>query len=551
MGRETMRMGLLLLVSVAALSRVPDSTGSDHRFDRAFSAIDRALRSQPAGPGVVVGITDRDQTLRTFAHGYADIKTRAPIAETSLFEIGSISKSFTAIALMQLADEGRFDPQAPIKRYLPWFEMKSNDPLVTGHHLLTHTAGFPNYRADASSAAYATYALRDFEPSYPPGAHFWYSNTGFQTLGYVLEAIEGMPASAVIDRRIVGPLGMRSSIGLITDAERAKLPPSYVAEPCGAGYLEQPWFEYRAADGSIISTVGDMLAYARMILNHGAIPGGRLLSAQAFTTLTTPALENYAYGLRVRTEGDDLQIGHGGAIAGFRSGMVAHMNDGIGIVFLGNGPIDQTFARWITSTVRSALYGHPLPPPPTVPSEEEAKVPLSALAGSYVAPGGEAIEFDATGTGLTLRRAGRTVPLKRLSPETFCSSQEDLASYPFAFEQRDGVTIAVSHGPEWFAGKSYAGPTDSPVPPEYLPLVGRYESHNPERGPLRVFVRKGQLMAARGLSEATLLIRVAANVFRPAQPDFNPERFVFDSIAGGHALRLILSGEPMYRIDAR
>jgi D-alanyl-D-alanine carboxypeptidase len=530
---------------------VPISTGADGRLDRAFAAIDRALRAQPDGPGVAIGVTDRNRTLKIFTHGYADLKTRAPIGESTRFETGSIGKSFTAVALMQLMDEGRFDPQAPIVKYLPWFEMHSNGPPITGHHLLSHTSGFPNYRADAASAAYAAYALRDFEPSYPPGAHFWYSNLGFQTLGYALEAIEGLPTHKVIEHRIFGPLGMRSSIGVITDSARAKLPASYVAETCGSGYVEQPWFEYRAADGSIVSTVADMLAYTRMILNRGAIPGGRLLSERAFTLLTTPVLENYGYGLRVVTEGDDLIIGHGGAIAGFRSGMVAHMNDGFGIVFLRNGPGDDAFGRWVQSAVRGALRGQPIPPPPSAPSEGAKNTPLSTFAGSYVAPGGETVEFTAAAGGLTMHRAGRSVSLERLSTSTFCSSQDDLADYPFAFEQRAGVAVAVSHGPDWFAGKSYEGSKDFPVPPDYLPLVGRYESHTPESTPLRVFVRKGQLIAARGFSEGTPLVKVAANVFRPAEPDFNPERYVFDAVAGGHALRLMVSGEPMYRIDDR
>ena len=82
------------------------------RLSRTFEAIDRAAAASTM-PGMVIGITDRNHTLKVIAHGFADLKTKTPVTPETLFEIGSISKSFTAIALMQLFDEGRFDPQTP------------------------------------------------------------------------------------------------------------------------------------------------------------------------------------------------------------------------------------------------------------------------------------------------------------------------------------------------------------------------------------------------------------------------------------------------------
>src|SRR5258708_4348503 len=102
-------------------------------LDGAFDAIDKAVQSSQV-PGMVVGITDRKGAVRVVFHGYADIKTKTPIAADSLFAIGSITKSFTAIALMQMFDEGRFDPKAPVTKYLPWFAVQSKFGPITGHH---------------------------------------------------------------------------------------------------------------------------------------------------------------------------------------------------------------------------------------------------------------------------------------------------------------------------------------------------------------------------------------------------------------------------------
>ena len=538
-------MIVAVLLCRATATFAQDSSAA--RLARVFVAIDSALAQEPPIPGFVLGITDRNHTLHVFTHGYSDLRTRAPITESSLFEIGSLSKSFTAVALMQLFDEGRFSPQAPIATYLPWFTMRSKYPAVTGHSLLSHTSGLPNYRPDLASAPYATYALREFAPSYAPGAHYWYSNTGFQTLGYALEAIDDTVYHAIIERRVFGPLGMRSSVAAITDAIRDKLPTSYSRDGCDTSYAQQPWFEYYAGDGSVASTAEDILAYDRMLLNRGVGPNGRMLSERAFTMLTTPVLEHYAYGLRARSDSGDTLIGHGGLIAGFVSDMVANLDAGFGIVFLANALLDQDLEFWVMNSVRAAIRGKPLP---TRQSTQQTARKISQFAGSFVAANGGRLEFIANDRGLELTRDGRTFTLRRIGPRLFCSTEPTMAAFPFAFEQHGDTTVAVSHGPEWFASGRTAPPAVK-TPAAYLAFVGRYENHNPEGEPLRIFVRRGELYAADGFSEAVRLIRVNEHLFRPAEPAFNPERYEFGAVVAGHALRVLVSGMPLYRIDDR
>src|SRR5262245_17910722 len=135
-------------------------------------------------PGMALAITSRDRLLHVGAFGFANLPAQRPVTRDTLFEIGSISKSFTSIALLQLRDEHRFDPQAPIARYLPWFSVKTKYAPITGHHLMTHTAGLPRDRDDVPSSPFQAYAVRDREMGYAPGSHFAYSNVGYQVLGY-------------------------------------------------------------------------------------------------------------------------------------------------------------------------------------------------------------------------------------------------------------------------------------------------------------------------------------------------------------------------------
>jgi CubicO group peptidase (beta-lactamase class C family) len=419
-------------------------------------------------PALVIAVTDRNRTLGVIAHGHADIKTKAPATAESLFPIGSIGKSFTAMALMELFDEGRFDPQAPLATYLPWFRVHSSSVPITGHHLLTHTAGLPRYRADLASTEFAAYWLRNYDVPYAPGTHYWYSNLGFQTLGYALEKIEHAPWHSIIERRIFDRIGMSASTAIIDDALRMRLPVSYQIWPYGNQIVEQPWFEYNAGDGAIASTGEDMAKYVRALLNRGALPAGRLISDAAFTRMTTPFRDDYAYGLGVRTIDGDTVLRHTGGIAGFSSVMEVHINDGYGVVLLTNGQPSRELGLWILAAVKAAVRGQPVPELPTT----------------------------------------NTVPR--------VNARE---------------------------------PEDVDVPAAFRPYVGRYKNHSVENPTVRIFVRNGQLMAAHGGADVEPLARIGPALFKPAKPDFNPERYHFDSVVDGVALRLSFSGMPMYRVD--
>ena len=199
-----MALGVLALPARAAAADV------DAKLTEAATAIDQAL-SHSSVPGLVIGITDRHGLRKVIVHGYGDLKTRKPLTAESRFAIGSISKAFTAIALMQVSQESRFDPHAPITRYLPSLVIHSRFAPITGHDLLSHTSGLPNYLPDSASSRYAAIELGTFAPAYAPGAHWWYSNTGFHLLGYVLENIEHEPYTKILRRRVLEPIGMTST----------------------------------------------------------------------------------------------------------------------------------------------------------------------------------------------------------------------------------------------------------------------------------------------------------------------------------------------------
>ena len=526
----------------------------DARLRQAAQAIEAEL-AKSNRPGVVIGISDRQQLRQVAVHGYSDLKARIPLTRESRFAIGSISKAFTAIALMQLADEGRFDPHAPVARYLPSFKIRSAYPPMTGHDVLSHTAGLPYYLTDTASSRAVLLSLEDFTPTYAPGAHWAYSNTGFQVMGYVLEQIEGEQYDTIVRRRVLEPLGMSASSAVIDDAQRDHMTLSYTRWPYNGQYVESPWFEYLAGDGSIVSTVGDMAAYTRFFLNRGQGSKKRLLSERSFATLTTPVLEDYGYGLFVRREHDHTVISHSGGIAGFASYIEAHPDEGFSLVMLSNGGLDNTLRLWVTELVTAAFADRELPKAP--PADPDALMaPLKDYVGHFKAVAGDApntIEVRLVRDNLLLQGPEGERRLQRIGVNTFraVSDSGDHDCYVFARleDKPQGIVTGVSHGIRW-----YASPT-SQVPPAVAPAayaayVGHYVNNGPEGPVARVFVRNGKLFASLFM-EASIpplpLETVDANTFRLGAEDFSPERARFDGIIDGHAQRLTIDGVPLYR----
>ena len=229
---------------------------------------------------MAVALTDHEKLLRVSTYGFADVAARTPVTPESLFEIGSIGKSFTNIALLQEREAGRLDLNAPITRYLPWFQVQSEYEPITTHHLMSHTAGLITGTELAPHGRYESWALRNTKTSSPPGERFHYSNIGYKTLGFLLEDLLGRRYEDIIKSRILDPLGMTATHPVITFETRERAAVAYRCfyddRPEHPSYPLVPalWGEYGAGDGCLASTPADMAAYLRMFMNQGQGPDG-------------------------------------------------------------------------------------------------------------------------------------------------------------------------------------------------------------------------------------------------------------------------------------
>ncbi len=573
---------VLLLVMLVGTLAVPDAGTQEEglRLEQAWARLDafvaRHMKEENV-PGLALAVTTRQGLLGVRTYGWADVKARVPVTPETLFEIGSISKSFTAICLLQLREEGKFDPQAPVTKYLPWFKINSKFGPILGHHLLSHSAGLPRDRDDITGSRYQAAALAERWTGFAPGERFYYSNIGYQTLGYLLEELRGQNYADIIRERILTPLGMTSTEPVIRHETRKRLAvgydrfyddrPAHVSHPL----VEARWLEYGGGDGSISATAADLAAYLRMLLNRGAGPSasglrtspqGRVLSEESFRLLIgrvipmNPEQEGekayYGYGLSIRNDDDGHEIiSHGGGMVGYQSFLVGDLDAGVGAVAFINGPGSSArVANYALRLVRAALAGKELPALPE--SDDPTRVKNAAdYAGSYVSPSsaGRTLKLVAEGEKLLLEHKGERIALERRSEDAFYVNHPDFVLFPLQFGRKDKNVVEAWVGGDWYVSGAYEGPTKFEVPKEWAAYVGHYRTAHPWFSNFRVVLRKGKLwlVVPPGGQRELVPLDSARDEFRVGEEAWSPERIRFDTVIDGQAQRATLSGCAYYR----
>lgn len=451
-------------------------------------AVDAALAAYLADgsvPGVAVAVTAGDRLLIARTGGFAEVASGRPVAADTLFEIGSIGKSFTAHVILQLADEGRLSVHDPVVRHLPWFRVPRTGERITIHHLLSHTAGITAGIDGSPEATVQVHRLRDLPPGSSPGRRFHYSNVGYKTLGLVIEALEGTSYASAIRRRIMDPVGMTASAPAITNVIRDRLAvgygPAIDDRPWREGDALAPatWLQTDTADGSVAATATDMAAYLRWLMADLAA-GGPV--ARMATPVPAIGAWGYGYGLFRRTVDGREFIGHTGGMVGFISGMQWDPRAGVGAVVLQNGPggAPNWLARLLVRQAVAAAEGRD-------PAQEVMETDADADAD------------DEDGTAAAAPTATEPTPAQAVVAGTYRS--HDPWEPVFHVEARNGEL--------WLT---------FPSEPD-------------------------------GFDAEQVLVPMAGGWWRVGADRLGPERMRFDTVIDGRARRAWLSGWPSYRVD--
>jgi len=541
-----------ILAASAEFQRTAD------RFQPAYRRLDEFIAqhmNETGAPGMTVALADRNGLLRTSEYGSADLKAGIQVGPQTMFEIGSISKSFVALAILSLADEGKIDLHKPVIEYLPWLKIESKYSPFTTHHLLTHTAGL------SAVPLLNRVAATTLTTGWEPGSRFVYSNIGYVLLGFLLEAIDKRPFSEVLLKRVLGPLGMSASAPVITDAIKERMAIGYVPLhedrpfPLKGKLAEAPWLEVSEAAGSVAATAGDMVAYLQMLLNRGMGPRGRVISEKSFQLLVTPVIKapfrgedaSYGYGLWTSDASGRTLLRHTGGMVAFSSAMYADLIDGfaafasVNANLRGYRPVAVT--RYALDLLFAASRDQELPALPSPQTKPDSVNNAADYAGTFTAPDGRKLVLVAQSDKLILQHGAQRIVLEQAGRDRFIVKHPDYELFTLTFgREKDGVVEAF-HGPDWWTNKRYSGPKVFEYPKEWDTLTGRYGSDSPWYGSTRLLVRKGRLI----LDDQQFLIPLGPGVFRPQGDNNAAERITFDTLVNGKTMHLNFSGIDFYR----
>ena len=353
--------------------------GLQEAFDQVGASAEHHLEASHA-PGLALGVTDREETLGVVVRGLADVAARTPVRPETRFQIGSISKSFARSLVLQEEAAGTLALDVSVNEILPWLGLEEPFGAITLHHLMTHTAGLLVGTEDAPTGpGRAAPAADSSPPTTLPGERFLYSNDGWKVVGACLEEVTGTSVPDLLAERIFGPLGMTSSAwDWITDAEHLTTAigyePVFGDRPVQLRHPLMPATLDRldTADGSIVSHVLDMGAYARLLLARGDVPdglGGRLVPEPMFERWVAQYVDDGEGGdvrLRLVAGGGRRRhlIGHSGGMVGYTAYLAVSPDEGLGLVICQNGGGGKRgLARAAFAQIRASLAGDPPPEP--------------------------------------------------------------------------------------------------------------------------------------------------------------------------------------------
>jgi CubicO group peptidase (beta-lactamase class C family) len=338
-------------------------------IDKYRTLIPQEMRKQHI-PGMAIAIVDDKQVVWSEGFGYTDWDYKTPVTADTPFSIQSMTKSFTAAAVMLAVQEGLVDLDTPVSKYLPDFHINSifeerPEEKITLRHLLSHTAGFTfdapvgnNNDLDAGTWQDLITSISNTWLLFPVGTRYNYSNNGINLAAHIVEVQAGMPFQQYLKTRLLEPLGMTHST-LDIDAIRA-VPDRAIGN--SAFFRQIPISPIMAA-GGLYTSANDMVRYLLFYLNLGKVNSGtaeetQVLNADLVKTMYDgqfPASADQGYGLglsfsRAHDATNTLEIEHGGGGFGFISDMAWLPQIKFGVVWLSNAS-DHNLQSWLTSQI--------------------------------------------------------------------------------------------------------------------------------------------------------------------------------------------------------
>ena len=554
------RLGLLsatvLLFNYLAVAQsVPDVP-----VRKDYAEIVKALRpfleremAEKGLPGLSIAIVDDQQIVWAQGFGLANSKTKTPTTAETVYRIGSVSKLFTDIAIMQYVEREELNLDAPITNYLPDFH--PHNPFgtpITLRQLMSHRSGLlreppvGNYfETSEPSLAATVHSLNDTELVFAPGTHTKYSNAAIAVVGYVLETRSKQAFAPYLKASVLDPMGMNHSSFRPEPVLLRNLATAEMWSYDGTTF-DAPTFQLGMSPaGSMYSTVSDLGRFLSVLMAQGKTESTSILKPTTIEEMWSPQFPNpggrvFGLGFIVRPFQGHRLVGHGGAIYGFATTVDLLPEDKLGVALVATKDVSNAVTERIGEETLRLILDHRAGEPLTVP---QATSPIPgdlgrSLAGRY-GTGDDALELTYLDGHLTLRRiaGGEQLELRKLGDQLIV----------------DGVTsygLKLQPEPNALRIESKLLPKVSvPKPPAIAAnlrgLVGEYGW---DHDVLYIFENEGRLNALIEWVEFDPLKQVSDDVFNfPSHGLYDGEKAIFTRDSSGNATQVQVSGVVFHR----
>jgi CubicO group peptidase (beta-lactamase class C family) len=401
------------------------------------SAVDSAkidaifTRWTAATPGCTVGAAVKGKVVVNQAYGMADLEHDVKNTPDTIFEAGSVSKQFTAAAVLMLARDGKLSLDDPVRKYVPELPDYGSPLLI--RHMLMHMSGLRDWGSVEAIAGWPrttrvyTHAhvldivSRQKALNFTPGSQYSYSNTGYNLAAIIVSRVSGMPFAEFEQKRLFIPLGMTHT-SWRDDFTRIVKGRAIAYSQEADGFHQEMPFENIHGNGGLLTTVGDLLKWNENFEKPVVGDASFVAEQQKPGAFSDGSPGSYALGLMIGTYRGVREVGHSGSTAGYRAHLVRYPDQGVSVAVLCNASTGA--ATQYAHSVADLLLGSALPPAPAArqaangaaaPRLTPTAADLQALAGTYVSDEAETTFVAVVTDGvLTLKR--RPDAVIRLTP---------------------------------------------------------------------------------------------------------------------------------------
>lgn len=461
--------------------------------------------------GLSIALVSDQRVVWAQGFGWADAKAKQPATPQTLYRVGSISKLFTATAVMQLVEQGRLKLDEPVQQVLPEFNPRSrfaDSRRITPRQLLSHHAGLPRditrgmWTAAPSRYTEVTAALAQQEAPYPPDTVFSYSNLGFDVLGHAVERVAGRDFEAHLRQAVLAPLGMADSS---FTAAPPRGPQMAQAHKKGEPVAEPALRDVPA--GGLNASVLDLSRFLSMLFAQGRTAGGdTLLRPQTVSQMLAPQNDGVPLDVGFRNglgwmlstlgprtiQGAGPVAHHGGSTINFRSQMYALPEHKLGVVVLSNDAaaervVDRIAVRALSLLLQAQTgIQQPEAAKPVEATQPWPAEALKAFEGDYTTAFGH-VRVQLRGSRLKAQAFGETFSLQPLEGGGLGLRYAFLGLFPVSLDELDFISVSLrrvagrevlvasSAGQDWLVGEKIKPGFALDNPARY---AGRYEFVN-------------------------------------------------------------------------